>query len=98
MAARDFIKIDKTQTAATQAGLLLSYVSTLRTAFDLGTRILAIMGHNNDGTVFTDLETLFGLPAGKGQTVFNLVNGSIGSMSGTFQVADAKNITETVGG
>lgn len=98
MAARDFIKVDKTQTAATQATLLLSYVSTLRSAFDLGTRILAIMGHNNDGTVFTDLETLFGLPTGKGQTVFNLVNGSIGSMSGTFQVPDAKNITETVGG
>lgn len=60
-------------------------------------RVLAIMGHNNDGTVFTDIDTLFGLPAGKGQTVFNLVNGSIGSMQGNFQVADAKTITEQVG-
>lgn len=95
--ARDFIKVDTTQAAATQAQLLKSYISSLRQAFDFGTRVLAIMGHNNDGTVFTDIETIFGLPAGKGQTVFNLVNGSIGAMSGNFQVADAKTITEQVG-
>lgn len=96
MAARDYIKIDPTNTGL-QASLLRSYVNQLRQAFDTGTRILAIMGHNNDGTSFVDLEALFGLPTGKGQTVFNLVNGSIGSMQGTFQVADAKNITEQVG-
>lgn len=95
--ARDFIKIDTTNAGATQAGLLKSYVQTLRGAYEMGTRILAIMGHNNDGTTFTDIETYFGLPTGKGQTVFNLVNGSIGSMQGTFQVADAKTITEQVG-
>lgn len=55
------------------------------------------MNHNHDGSVFTDLEALFGLPAGKGQTVFDLVNGAVGSMEGAFQVADAKNITERVG-
>jgi len=95
--ARDFIKVDATQTAATAAPLLKSYVSQLRLAYDTGKRIIAIMGHNNDGTVFTDIETIFGLPTGKGQTVFNLVNGSIGSMEGTFQVSDAKTITEQVG-
>lgn len=95
--ARDFIKIDTTQSAATQSGLLKNYVTQLRSAYELGKRCIAIMGHSNDGTVFTDIETLFGLPAGKGQTVFNLVNGSIGSMEGTFQVSDAKNITEQVG-
>lgn len=96
--ARDFIKVDKTQTAATQAQSLLNYASALRAAYDQGVKILAVMGHNNDGTIFTDIETLFGLPAGKGQTVFNLVNGSVGSMTGTFQVADSKTITETLGG
>ncbi len=95
--ARDFIKVDPTQSAATQAPLLLQYKNTLREAYDLGVKVQAIMTHNNDGTVFTDIETLFGLPTGKGQTVFNLVNGSIGSMQGTFQVADAKNLTETLG-
>lgn len=95
--ARDFIKIDTTQSAATQAGLLKSYVAQLRSAYETGTRVKAIMTHNNDGTVFTDIEALFGLPTGKGQTLFNLVNGSIGSMEGTFQVADAKTLTEQVG-
>ena len=92
--ARDFIKIDP---IASQANLLKNYVNVLRQAYEIGGRVRAIMTHNNDGTVFTDIETLFGLPAGKGQTVFNLVNGSIGSMEGTFQVSDAKTLTEQVG-
>lgn len=96
--ARDFIKIDKTQSLATQAQALLNYASTLRSAYDQGVKILAVMGHNNDGAVFTDIEALYGLPAGKGQTVFNLINGSVGSMTGAFQVADVKTLTESVGG
>lgn len=97
--ARDFIKIDRSamNTTATQAQLLLSYVSLLRQAYDAGVKCKGIMTHTNDGVVFTDIETLFGLPAGTGQIVFNLVNGSIGSMQGTFQVADAQTITEKIG-
>lgn len=95
--AKDFIKVDRTTTTATHAQLLLSYVNTLRSAYEIGKRIKDIMGHNNDGTDFAPIEGLFGLPSTKGQTVFDLVNGSVGSMEGTFQVADAKNITERVG-
>lgn len=94
---RDFIKIDSNQSGATQASLLRNYVNALRQAYEIGTRVKAIMTHNNDGTVFTDIELVFGLPVGKGQAVFNLVNGSIGSMEGTFQVPDAKTITEQLG-
>jgi len=94
----DFIKIDSSNlSVATQAQLLRSYISTLRQAFELGERILSIMSHCNDGTNFSTIETLFGLPTGQGQVVFNLVNGSVGSMQGTFQVSDAKTITEQVG-
>jgi hypothetical protein len=95
--ARDYIKIDTTQTAAIQAQRLKTYVSVLRAAFDQGTEVKALMDHNNDGTVFTDIEILFGLPTGSGQTVYNMVNGSIGTMQGTFQTADVKNLTERVG-
>lgn len=95
--AIDYIKIDTSQSAATRASLLINYITTLRHAYELGLEVLSIMGHLNDGTNFTGIETAFGLPTGKGQTVFNLVNGSIGSMSGQFQVSDAKNITETCG-
>lgn len=97
MSARDFIKIDTSVTTATQAAELKQFVSSLRDAYQRGKKILAVMGHMNDGSNFADIETFYGLPAGKGQTVFNLVNGAIGGMEGTFQVADAKNITETVG-
>jgi hypothetical protein len=96
--ARDFIKVDRTQSAATQATLLLSYVTTLRSAYELGVKCKAVMDHNNDGAVWTDIELLFGLPTGKGQIVYDLINGSVGSMTGAFQVPDAKNLTETVGG
>lgn len=94
--ARDFIKIDPNNTS-NQANLLRAYVNNLRQSFDLGTRLIAIMGNNTDGSNFVDIETLFGLPTSMGQTVFNLVNGSIGSMTGVFQVSDAKTITEQVG-
>lgn len=96
--ARDFIKIDRSNFAvATQAQVLLSYISVLRSAYDLGRKCKDIMIRNNDGTNFTDIEALFGLPAGKGQIVFDLVNGSIGSMEGSFQVDDAKEIIDRVG-
>lgn len=96
--ARDFIKIDTSSpNTATQAALLKTYTVQLRQAYESGKRCIALMGHMNDGTVFTDIETFFGLPAGKGQTVFDLVNGSVGSMEGTFQTANAKTITEQVG-
>jgi len=95
--ARDFIKIDTTTTTATQAQLLKSYVSTLRQAYELGTRVKSIMIHNNDNSNFSDIEALFGLPVGQGQVVFDLVNGSLGSMEGLFQVDDAKEITERLG-
>jgi hypothetical protein len=95
--ASDFIPIDATKAGATQANVLKSYIQTLRTAYELGGRVKGIMDHNQDGTVWTALEALFGLPAGKGQTVYNLVNGSVGAMEGTFQNDDSKQITEQVG-
>jgi hypothetical protein len=93
----DFIQIDMSTTTATQAALLKSYITTLRQAYELGTRVKGVMEHNHDGTNFAGIETLFGLPNGKGNIVFDLVNGSIGSMEGNFQVDDAKEITERVG-
>lgn len=95
--ARDFIKINPNATGASQALKLKNYINNLRAAYSQGAELIGIMGHANDGTVFTDIETYFGLDAGKGQTVFDLVNGSWGSMNGTFMVADAKTITEKVG-
>lgn len=95
--ARTFIKIDTAAAGATHAGLLRAFVQQQRAAYELGTRLLAIMTNNNDGAVFTDIEALFGLPPAKGQTVFDLVNGTVGAMNGTFQNNNGKSLGEVIG-
>lgn len=95
--AIDFIKITQSTTNQSQTGLLLQYVNVLRTAFELGTRLKAQMDHNQDGSTWTTLESAYGIPSGKGQTVYNFINGSVGSMQGAFQTSDVKNLTENVG-
>jgi len=96
--ASDFIQIDMSnQTVASQAALLKQYVSILRSSYEIGTRVRAVMLHTHDGADFTELERLFGVPPGEGNAVFDLVNGSIGAMEGTFQNDDCKQITEQVG-
>jgi hypothetical protein len=94
--ARDFVTITPTA-ASTQSALLRSYISALRQAYNLGAQCAAIMTHNNDGTSFGDIEVLFGVEAGEGRTVFDLVNGSTGAMNGLFMNSDCKTITEKVG-
>ncbi len=95
--ARDFIPIDATQAAASQANLLKQTVAIMRQALNLLTQCRAVATHLNDGTVFTDIETRFGVPAGQGQAVFNLLNGAYGSTQGTFQVSDFQTMVDKMG-
>ncbi len=95
--ARDFIKINRNDANAIYANMLLDFVGTMRNAIETGTLIKGIMDHNHDGSIFTDIEALFGVPANNGQTVYNFVNGSMGAMNGTFQNSDGKNLTERLG-
>lgn len=85
----DFISVNTSTTTATRAQALKNAVAQFRAAQQALQAELAIMNHAFDGSgqspVFTVLETLYGLQAGQGQIVFNLVNGSIGAMAGTFQ-------------
>lgn len=95
--AIDFIKIDTTQSAATEAATLKAAILQFAAVQQNLTAILNKMGHNNDGTTFTAMETLYGLPTGKGQAIFNLVNGTVGAFNGTFQNNNAKTLIEQVG-
>lgn len=95
--ANVFIKIDTTMAGATHAGLLRAFVQQERAAYELGARVRAIMGNSNNGVDWTALEGLFGLQAGKGSTVFDLVNGTIGAMEGTFQNNNGKSLGELIG-
>ncbi len=92
--SRDAILVDTTQSAATQAALLKQTVAVMRNALNLLGQCKSVATHLNDGAVFTDIETRFGVPAGQGQNVFNLINGAYGSTQGTFQVSDFQTMVD----
>lgn len=96
--AIDYIKVSKASGDATQAQALTAYVTTVAAALQQGQKIVGMMNHMHNGVDFTLIETVYGLPTGKGQAVFNFVNGSIGAMLGTMTNADAKTMTDSVGG
>ncbi len=87
--AINYIKVDRTTTTATHAQKLLDYVNTLRSAYDKGVFIKAIMDNSTDGVDFTSIESLFGVPTGQGTNVYTLLGSSL--------TAGAKTFTERVG-
>lgn len=95
--ASNTIKVDVSQTAtATQAISLKDYARQMRVVYDLGVKIRETMNYSKDGTVFTEIEMLYGLKAGDGQKVYDLINGSVGAMEGTFQNDDCKQISSCI--
>lgn len=103
MAIRDFIKIDKTAPVASpKAGDLIAFKDAVARVLMLGPPLLDIMGHNFDdkdalNIIWTDMESLFGIPEGKGQQVFDMINGAMGAISGKMQNDQAKNLVARVG-
>lgn len=93
----DFIHPDTTVTTAPFAGKLVSLTRQLRDTIDLLDEVKTIMDHNNNGVAFTAIETLFGLPTGQGQTVYDLCNGSMQAISGTAQNSNALSLINRVG-
>ena len=93
----DFIKIDQSITTAKFAGELAELVSRIRAALEKLDRVKDIMDHSNDGTDFTQIEAFFGLATGKGQTVYDLVNGTFLALTGAAQNANSVSLTERVG-
>lgn len=94
--AIDFVKVNNVQATQPHAGMLVSFVTVLRHALDQGTKLKSIMDHMTDGVSYAKIEELFGLQAGEGEVVYNLVAGSVDSMTGS-KSQDAKNLTERVG-
>ncbi len=102
MAVRDYIKIVKDSNAAERARDIIAFRNAVATVLSLGPPMLLIMNHNFDDAnpqaiVWTDLETLFGVPSGKGQTIFDMVNGIMGALTGTMQNDQAVQMESRVG-
>jgi len=58
--ANDFIDVNMQAAGASQAPLLKSFIGSLRQAFNLGSQVLGIMNHAQDGVDFSEIEKLFG--------------------------------------
>lgn len=99
--AADFIKIARDQSAATEAAELLQLIRDARTVYERVVRVRDKMRHNfNDAVSPIDwaaLETLWGVPTGKGQQVYTLLDGSALAITGGQQNSCIKDLTETVG-
>lgn len=96
--ALDFIVVDSTTTTAKFAHDLITLTRQLRETVDRLDFVKAVMDHSNTGSNFTQIETLFGLPSGQGQTVYDLVNGTRMAIAGTAQNANALSLIDRVGG
>jgi hypothetical protein len=76
----DFIKIDPGQAGQKFANELILGIRDLRRSWDRMKAIKEIMDHNTDGSDFASVATLFGLPTGNGDEVYNLVAGTLASL------------------
>lgn len=97
--AADFIKIQRDQSAATEANTLLNALRTQLQNYQQWTSIKAKMDHMFVASPadWTLLETVYGVPTGKGEAVYTLINGLVGAMENTFQNSNGRDITSQVG-
>jgi hypothetical protein len=97
--AADFIPIDRTDSTAVFSNKLVALAPELRRVIDKLEEIQQ-MGYRMfvaDPADFTMFESLFGIPTGQGQTVFNRVNGALLAIKGEAQNANAIELINTIG-
>jgi hypothetical protein len=99
--AADFIKIDRNNNAAPFASEIIAAVSQIRQAQETLLKIQAkgfrMFDTTPDPDDFSVFETNYGIPTDSGQTVFNLVNGTVMALAGTAQNANAQELMNRVG-
>lgn len=95
--AADYIKITRNDSNAPFAGEIISAVSALRDALQQLEKIQAKGFRMFASTDFTVFQTNYGIPTPNGQTVFDLVNGTVGALKGTLTNANALELLARVG-
>lgn len=95
--AADFIKINTTVSTQTYAATLKGVVADTRRLIDNLELLKGVMEHNIDSADYSAVETVFGLPTGNGDEVYNLVSGTLAGIKGTAQAADALTLIDRVG-
>ena len=76
--AINFITVDAGRTLGAQ---LLGCVDALRRNEATLRELKEIMDNMTDGITYTNIETNFGIPVGKGQTMYNLVSGAVSELA-----------------
>lgn len=98
--AADFITIERTDSNAIFAHLLQQAGPLVRQLENLLSEIQEKgyrMFESGPPADFTVFEQKFGIPEGQGQTVFDLVNGTLMALQGTAQNANAQELKNRVG-
>jgi hypothetical protein len=96
--ASTVIKTSRTDASAIHAAEVRDFVNTVRKALQLG-ETLSERGFRYIGSNpadFAEFELTHGLATGQGQTVFDMINGTLGAMKGTMQNDQAIELTERV--
>jgi hypothetical protein len=98
--AADFIKIVRNNSNATHAQRMLNAVAQVRSALTVLEEIQGLGYRMFDAGPPVDFEVFeqtFGVPEGAGQTVFDLVNGTVLALKGEAQNANATELITRVG-
>lgn len=96
----DFIKINRTDSAATHAPLILTAVNQARALKQTLDAAIDIGYHNFDAgppADFGPFEALFGVPTGSGQAVFDILNGTRNALTGDQQTDSAITLMNQIG-
>lgn len=98
--ANDFIRINQADSAAKFATDLKNAATKTRELLDLYDAIISRGYHlfeSGPPVDFAGFEVAHGIPTGTGQTVWDMVNGALGAMTGTMQNEQAVNLKNRVG-
>lgn len=103
--AADFITLNRTSSTAPFVNELVSIPNDVRRLIDRleqvrekGFRMFVPAGENNNPPAdFSVFETKYGIPTGQGQTVFDLVNGTLIALKGEAANANALELMNRVG-
>lgn len=95
--AADFIKLNRTASTAPFVNELVSIPEDLRRLMDKLEKVKDKGFRMFDGADFGVFETLYGIPTGSGQTVFDRVNGTLLALKGEATNANAIELMSAVG-
>jgi len=95
--AADFIKITRGGTGEKFGADLANAKNVARALIDQLEMLKGIAEHNIANADYTAMETIFGLSAGNGTVVYNLLAGTLGALKGTVQSSDALTLIDRIG-